>query len=436
MRKGIMSLESIQFQNGELFKALTECVKKVRESGRSDIRDPGFFLSEEGNGIVKTIKFYTNLSVTLLNGQNSGPYVLFPMLGANSMLLGNDHRKSLLACANLFDSAGCVRDIMSSLQKDIVHGSVNLKNSTVDGVYAEFNSQLFMPPSMFVKGSPFCDEEAAAAMLHELGHVFTFMEFVTRTVSTNQVLAGMVRAMDKTIPEDQRTTIFARGIDIMRMNSAQQAALLNAKSQKEVGFVVLDAAVQLSVSELGASVYDVNDCEQLADQFAARHGAGRYFVTAVDKYMKIGGWRIRTAADWRASAIGQINLYSRMVFCTLATLGTIWLYVLFAKLTAPDKANNKYDNEKSRFLRVKHDNVERLKDKTIGADEKKTLLADNEVIDEVAKYYEDNLSFIEKLSYFFSPTYRNAHKYEVLQKELEGIAFNDLFSSAAKFSTI
>lgn len=438
MRKGIMGLatESIAFQNGQLFKDLTEDFVAWRKFAGEEQSDDDFFNGPQAKKVLETIKKATGITMHIVNGEDTGPAMMMPTLSMNHIFYSNEIKEAVRDGWMEGDGYEDIRNIMKSMEMNVVRGEVDLRASRVGGVFCDLDIALYLPKSIISKRSLMSEAEVAAITLHELGHAFTSMEFLIRTVTTNQVLAALVRGSDKTVPSDKRETIFAKGADILKMSKAQREALLNAKSQKEVSMIVLDTAVQTSVSELGASIYDVNACEQLADQFATRHGAGRELVTALDKFTQYSGWTKRTIGYYLSAVIGAVFVICTLLFLTIATWGLIWLVLVYGVLTSPDKNNEIYDNTKSRFLRIKHQNTERLKNRDISNEEKKRLIADNQTIDQVAKYYDDNLNFIEKISYFFSPTYRNAHKYELLQKEIEKLAHNDLFDAAAKLSTI
>lgn len=435
-RRGIMALESISFQKGKLFADLTEAVGALRKVAEVGCKADKLFAFNEASALLKVIKQHTNITFVWKDGEKSGPAMMPPALTPNHLFIANWVKAYLQENTVDFDPSKDVRAILDKMSKPLVQGTVDLKNSRVTGLFAELEIELYMPPSIFTKAGLMSDGEIAAIILHEVGHAFTYMEFVTRSVTTNQVLAGLVRACDKSMPAEKREIIFVKGADVLKMSGEQKEALLKAKSQTEVGYIALDAAVQLSVSELGASCYDVNSCEYLADQFATRHGAGRELVTALDTLMKNNHWAKMPKGNWFIGAVKFILIVCAVLFITVATVGAIWLVIIFTVLTSPDKNGEIYDNEKTRFLRIKHQNVEWLKDQSLSTEKKKKLIEDNETIDKLSTYYDDNLSKIEKLSYFFSPTYRNAHKYEVLQKQLEATAHNDLFSLSAKLSTL
>lgn len=426
MRKGIMALEAISFQGNKFFDELTRAIEALRGFGEKR-EGEHYWRSPEVLAIAKTIWRHTGLSFTLHDGEDSGPAVAFPQLDANSVLWSAVQKQSALHHAEV-DRFADPRKVLQEMKVRRLEGTVDLKKGRVGGIYEKMPLLMMVPRSMLSNPAPYAADEVAAIVLHETGHAFTCMEFVSRTVSTNQALAGLVRALDDTVPEAVRTTIYAQGIELLRMDPAQQAALLNAKSSAEITCVVMDTAIQASVSELGASVYDSVTAEYLADQFVARCGAGRPLVTGLDKWNTVAWHAKRANGYWLIDCVGVV---AGLALNTV-TAGLPWMALVFMQ----DKDAVLYDTPKARYLRIKMQNIERLKNKAISAAEKKALIQANETIDQVCVFYTDNLSLIQKAAYYLRPSYRNAHKYELLQKDIEIIANNSLFTSAAKFSLL
>lgn len=426
MRQGIMAMESIAFQGDQLFKELTAIVNGLRGFGQALV-DRAYWNSPEVMAISKTIFKHTGIGFALLDGESSGPAIVTPTVGHNSILWSKAHKTQAEQYTGM-DLSSDVRHLLKLMQTPVVIGEVNLRKGRVSGDYSQMTLLLMLPRSMLFNASPFLAEEVAAIILHETGHAYTGMEFISRTVSTNQILSGLVRTLDGSITATERSTVYAKGAHLLRMSDEQQLALFNANNAADVTVVVLDAAIKASISELGHSVYDSVSAEYLSDEFATRCGAGRALVTATDKYNKLRWNAPRSGAAWMMDCLNAVA----QVIGNAMTLGMPWMTLVFMQ----DKSANLYDKDKHRFLRIKMQNIERLKDRTISQLEKLTLIESNETIDTVCQFYEDNLTFIEKAAYYLRPSYRAAHKFEQLQKQLELIANNNLFGDAAKLSML
>lgn len=427
MRKGILALESISFQGPAFFEELTRSIEACKGAD-DNLLDEAYFTSPSVGKVLAVIKKHTDLQYAMLDGRNSGPATQLPMLTGSNVLFSRAEQETFKDLMG-FDLQKDIRPLTLAMKKKVIDGGFDLKTAKVNGVFAKMQFDLYMPRDMLTLKSRFTASEVAAIVLHEVGHTFTLIEFISRSVSTNQVLAGMTRAMDKTVPEESRKIVFAAGSDLLRMTEEQQKALLNAKDAKVVSCVVLDASIALSVSELGFNVYDTTACEYLADQFATRCGAGKDLVTALDKLWARVEWREAGLGSWLVQACQVVFLILGFLALTYYTLGLIWIVILFdANRSAA------YDSDKSRILRIKAQNTQRLKNQRLSAKEKQALLDANAAIETIAKFHDDNLHFIGKVVYYLKPSYRNAYKFELLQKDLELLGNNSLFDSATKFT--
>jgi uncharacterized membrane protein len=114
--------------------------------------------------------------------------------------------------------------------------------------------------------------------------------------------------------------------------------------------------------------------------------------------------------------------------------------VYFGLLTlfyfADDRYDNVYDLSKSRLLRVKYQNTERLKDRDITKEERVKYLEQNEQLAVTEKTLNDKRDFFITIVTFLNPKKKNQANFQILQKELESFASNQLFDKAAKLQTL
>jgi hypothetical protein len=427
----IMALESIDFQDGEFFQALTSAVGNIRKDKKSHaLSNKNFFESDCVIELADVIKKYTNIMIEFSEGD---PAIYPPALTGNHVFYDRG-AVAYYKEVTEFDDSEDVNKIMKAMKIKVIQGSVDIKLGKVYGVFAQMLLDMLMPKEMLCGvdgGKIYEDDEVAAIILHETGHAFTFMEFCDRGLSTNQAIAGLTRALDKSISADKRMVIFDKAAKQLDLSKERTKALKEAKTEAQVSVIVLDDAIEKSISELGYSVYDVNSCEYLADQFAARQGASKALVTALDKIFKrplFGGG----ATMWFIGAYVAVMV----TFIIVSTAGVIIPVWFLLMLAFTDKKNDIYDNPYARMKRIKLQNVERLKNKDLSAKVKVVLLEENEAIEKCMRDYQDKLGLIEKIAYFLKPSYRNAHKYELLQKELEDFASSDMFSAAAKLKMV
>jgi len=441
MKKSIMQYvyanESISFQSGELFKDLINGIAGIKKFG-VELKDDDYFNTPELQAIYKIIEKHTNLDVWFGNSKFASSRVC---LDNSKSILVSNIQKLNNAISRSLDPHMDAKFALDGFSRDVIGGHVDINNSKVYGAFEYVQSMIFVPREALYGDTLFDTDEISAIILHELGHIFTAMEFISRVVRTNQVLAGLTRTLDDTVAQDAKKVIIARSAKILNMSHEAQEAISSTKDGKTVTCIVLDAAIKLCESELGGSVYDSTSCEQLADQFATRHGAGRALVTALDKFNRWGSAGIYSPTSYIKpfiyfATVGlgfvSIPLFAG-VFLVLLAIETTSIY---RKAQTYYKEDSKYDNDFSRFMRVKLQNIEQLKNLKISKELKQMLISDNEIIDSTMKLYKDNLSFIEKVAYYLKPSYRNAHKYELLEKDLELISSSSLFEASSKLSLI
>lgn len=425
-----MALEAIDHQGDQLFRDLTASLKALRLSGKR-LSQKAFWDSEGVQDLTNIIRERTGITIYFNDAGMNGPYVLTPLLDANHPFLA-DWIKALVMDGIRFDAEQDIRKIMKTMDTDLVRGQVDLAKSRVSGVFTRMPMNMFMPRDIMDSDRLLNAEETAAVILHELGHCFTYMEMAGRTLTTNQVLAGMLRVNDGTRSADVRETVFAKGRDLLKMNKEQREALLNAKGDAEVTAIVLDSAITLSRSELGFNIYDHVACEQMADQFCTRHGAGRPLVVALDK---LGGMDTGTFGSWQG-IVNNVMSISLTLFAGIVFPLGVGLCVLFLLAITSEHHIPEHNNDLARLNRVKHEINERLKNQDISVHEKKSLLKDAETVAAIASRYHDTLGWVQAISYMLRPNYRNGRKFQILQNQLEALGANDLFAKAAKLSTI
>jgi virulence-associated protein VapD len=436
------ALESIQFQKTYLFNDLVTTVKALRALDKS-ISDKAFYYTKEMTDITDVIKKHTNLTFRVIDGRSL--HVLVPRL--SQTIFDNSHYLKWLEEVNNkeIDLSGDLRRVLAALKTDSIEGSVNLKESRVDGVFAKVLCHLGLPRKLINYGT-ISDEELAAGILHEVGHVFTTFEYLSRTATTNQALGIMLKTMDGTDSFSDRKIVFTACRDKLKLSEDAYKLIENEKDKDKVTMVVYNDRITHAKSELGFSVYDSVSCEYLADQFAARHGAGKHSVTLLDKLI---------SADMpnESSSYFTVLLGTTAVVCaSFAVLGSVVtvLLILVSLVYTVNKGvddsisntyldlHDVYDNDYIRMSRIKHQLVQRLKESNVDKEERQTIVNYIEEIEPVIKKYvnKDNLKLRNKVAFFFRPGYKRAYEYTVLQKELEALGNNDLYVMSEKLKLI
>lgn len=399
-----ISQESIDFQSPAFFKELTIAFTELKAAKK------GAAESEVVPRLSAVVKHHTGLNIAFNIG-NIDPCVDIPQVDKNHPLVNSLIRNYVSSSDGLtmiHNAGGQVR------------GSVNLTTGKVTGIFTEVKSTINLPLKMF-SGDKYSAEEIAAVTLHEVGHLVTYYEYITRTVTTNQVLAGVSKALDGSGNIEQREAVLLSAKQALKLKDFDEKELAKSTNTKVVEVVLVSQIVKQTESELGSNVYDFSSWEMLADQYVARYGAHRHLVTALEKiYGSMWNISFRSLPSYLAMEA------LKLVMLFLAPGIAVFFIVM------DGSGDGTYDRPGVRMKRVRNQIVENMKDKELSKDDHARLAADLVVIDDVIKRIEDRRQFLEVVWNTISPSSRKAYKQELLQRDLEAIAANDLFVKASE----
>lgn len=433
MRKSViaLALEAIEFQDGRFFQDMTRIIEDLGALPRN-LSEIGFWNSPELDAISRCIKAHTNLQIQCVEGEL--PAIEVPNIDGNHPLFPAE-LKEFVAEGYRYDGEQDIRKVMRTMEAKLVVGTVDLKRSKVGGIYKEIKMNMYFPRSMLDCSGPIHPAGVAAIILHEVGHAFTYMEYAGRAFTTNQILSGMVRVMESTEDTRTREIVFAKGANLLGMNKEQRDALLGVKSEAEITTIVMDAAVDSSRSELGVNIFDHVSSEALADQFAARHGAGRSHVQAMQEGAKYYYGHPDPTTLFQRLMVSLVLVITNIFL--LAIFHVLYLTVMFLVLIwSPEYTIPEHNTVKGRYTRILNEYAHELKNRNLKPERKKQLLADYESLKAITDKLDDSLPLARKISYYLNPRYRMTRKFHVLQTDLELLASNDLFAKAAKLSTL
>ncbi|MDR3392221.1 MAG: hypothetical protein P4L77_10865 [Sulfuriferula sp.] len=426
LRRLVLAMETIQFQSDGFAKELalvySEIRKEFKGSSKSKLSD-----SEYGAHLGKIIKNRSGLTVSV-DLTNYGPAVNVPSLNKNNPLVNESIREMVPSTEGirLIQEAG-----------GAVKGKVNMKTAMVSGVFAEMRNTLYMPVSL-VLDAKYTVDELAAVTLHEIGHLFTYCEYMARTVTTNQVLAGMAKGLANAKTPEEREIILVSTKKALKLD-IDATELAKEKDNTVIEYVVVTNVGRQAESELGTNIYDFNTWEMLSDQFAARHGAGVHLVTALEKlYKSYGNISFRSTSGYLAMEALKATLFFGSIAAAFvggftAIAGRFGISFAMALIMMDGMGDGTYDRPGVRLRRVRNQIVEEMKDKKISPDHGARLTEDLLAIDEVLKTVNDREQLAGLLWNVFSRDSRKRMSQEKLTSELEAIATNDLFVQSLKF---
>lgn len=401
--------ESIYFQTGSVFfKELTNVIEGIRKLGKADVKD-----GEGVDMLISSIKHHSGLNVNF-NLQASSPAVNPPALDRNNVLVANYMRE--------FTSSGDGMRLIAN-SDGVVKGTVSLLTGKVSGIFADLAFTIHMPVSMLTSET-YTPAEVAAVLLHEVGHILTYMEYLTRTLTTNQVLAGVSKALANTYTAEEREVVLVSAKKALQLKNLDTKELSKSKDGTVNEVVIISNIVRETESELGSNIYDLTSWEYLSDQFAARHGAGRDLATALTKMYK-----------------GQFNISFRNLPTYMACEALKLALVAFNGvglflMLADSVGNGVYDAPGVRLKRIRDQIVENLKDKKLSKEDIDALESDIKTIDVILKDVTDRRQFIGVIVDTIIPAARKARSQMLMQQELENIVSNELFRRSAELKLV
>lgn len=423
-------LEAISFQNGEFFKELTA----IFDEWRNKVSSPdGKDAQSLANALQVCTKKYTNLNIKF-NYDDWGPAIYIPNLTVDHLFF-NDRPYSVFYNGKNSELVKLIKMFGSKFV-----GTVNLEKSWVSDAYAAVTSNMLFPLGM-IRDRRFTSGELAAIYLHETGHMFTTLEYMTTQIANNQVIAAVVTGLNATDNKAERTALLdaarvAQGaekyIDVERIAEINDPRIASVVYLKNYRTYLADGGGKFVT-------YNGNSCEQLADQFATRHGAGRELVTGLARIYDVYGIDVRK----RNGVSLMQDIVGNLMVLVAGILGTalvtplfaliIVFYVFAALFSEPD---NTYDEMKDRCVRVRNDMMEQLKQRKLSKEETIDLTVKIEKLDSFLKDFNDYKPMLVKLLSKITPVWRENKRQYDIARELETLISNDLFLAAAKLRTL
>lgn len=345
-------------------------------------------------------------------------------------------------------------------------GSVDLKTSKVHGLFAK--EYAFISVGwVFLVTDVLTDEEVAASLCHEIGHVFTNFEFVADLVTFNHTLRALVNTTVSKMPTSQKTVIFKEileGEELSQIVEAKELAKL--ESPNAVAAWVGEAKLRKIQSEYGLDQYDMTTNEGLADQFASRHHFNKALVSGLVKIIAVGGEdikakNIRQAALEKArivsdvfgygalgvGAVGGLTGIPVLVGVAIASgvislVARIWSFTLGGAFVRVNVTQDSiHDSGITRLRRLKEDMVTKIKDPKLPKDEVQEALS---CIAQVDRYLEGVKKFegstLDQVFFnglfIIEKAFVKRDKQELIARQLEELMNNDLFVRAAELKLI
>lgn len=420
-----LSNEAIDHQGESLlFKELTLAYKALFASKQS-VADE----REAGEKIVKIIGRHTGILIDrLMITDDLGQYMDVVKIGSHNPLL---QAYEGLGYKEIDEEIGVSFKLKRALATTDSH--IDYKKGKITGALAKvpYTLEIGRLNWRWARVSP---EEMAAITIHEIGHAFTMMSNVTRTVTANMAVTTAVDAMMRTQDDGKRLRLIQEiqkdlgwVLDENELAKSRQATTYEAVFSRAV-------IEKQFPSATGASGYELSSGEFVADQFAVRHGGGVHLATGMDKLnaMFSENRRRTKAAHVTCETLKLVG----WVIMGAATSGVVPLLVLPLIAIWGGYEDRLYDSPNDRIERMRRDLIQGLKDTKLPKNHRIQIQDNINALDKLLEGAKDRRTLANIVWQSLHPKRRAAYNARMFQQELEKVVNNDIFAAANSLSIL
>lgn len=422
------SLESIAHQRDTaFFQSLIESVKVLRSYGEQ-LQDSGKRADAiTESGIEPTINQYTGLSVDIRLDPNLGinMAVMPPLVDSNHVLLNSIQQQV---------TGDDPKDLqrLKKLKKQLT-GSIDLEKGHVYGIYTQITSPIVIGTQLLLAknrdgSSLFDDDEIAAVVAHEIGHLMTYYEYIGRTALMTHVLGQASKQLTNTTSSKKKVEIAQVTGEILDLDNFEPQAFGEVDDASVFQSIVISEYVTKKTSATNTSFYDRVTWEALADQYVSRLGGARPLTTVSDKIQRISGNTAKNRFHREMTLATQILVSAVITIAwPFSRLAAFLAGFIVTGLTVYNLTPDEYDAPKDRLQRIRNDMVDRMKDPNTTQDDRKWIQKEIEKIDVTIDNVVEFHAPYRALLRFVIPSVRRQMRYKKLIQQLEQLVNNELF---------
>lgn len=425
------SLEAIQRQDGRFYKELSECLDKLKSI--PDISDNDIARSD----LPRIIKKHTNMTVSFdVVKYTWDMAVHFVQVDKNHVLF--EQRSSFIAYITANHETKKLEEI----------GGVDLSTSRVTGIFTEVPVKILVGSNYFSGFNAnkeaiqyFTGAEIASLILHELGHAFSTFEFLGSTVMTGLLISSTVRGVMDMPEGPARTKIVTKACDNVNIQLTEdQVQDILRRYGENADAVILSETVRHGTALTKTKIYDARNFEQMADQFAVKHGAAPTLASGLEKLSKLG-WDINYRHPVTYAVFEAMKITYTLATLVLSTvifppLGLLKLMIVISNI-AEVKI---YDDPKDRFIKMKHELIADLrtldKNSAASTEIRKQIVESIELVERQISTVKDRETVSKAIWNVMTPWGRNRAQQEQKQKLLENAIDNELHLKTAQLTSL
>lgn len=425
----------------DLVEVVNNLVIKYEQLGKPTRTSEFSGLKKELESIIDVVRLYTNLKLDLgiANSSDINAWVDIGPLGLNHPFFKWAHDHFSVTQKDL-DASKLVAKIIADSNEAI--GWVDRKAGKVGGIFTEIEFESKLTYGL-LQNLP--TEQITSILLHEIGHAFTTLEFLTGILCRNYACGSIAQVIFNQTDNTQKVLLVNRVKSELTSsknyphldNNEYQSKTgrkysingdlldtqiaVDSKSKEELALYLINAAVKPFYSDNGNYFYDTSGAEFLADQFAVRCGAGIDLVEGLHTIYR---------GNLERSLFLRIFL-NVLELILLSNPFIVFLIMIPIGLTP--YAIKQYDDPKDRIIRIRNELTDALKNPDIDPKDKRRYVDDIERCNVLLREYNRFFSLIGFIARVVFPSKRKQYNDMLLQKKIEALGNNSLFATAAKF---
>ena len=320
-------------------------------------------------------------------------------------------------------------------------GGLDFKKARASGIFSQLEYRIELLTPLFKEETDFI----IAIIMHELGHIWTFMEYVHHVTYKNVIVTSIVKDFLGIKEDNLRVEFISKINNIYGVKVPEE---LTKQSDPKAQLVVIGDIYKQMYNDFSETTYNTTSVEVLADQFASRFGLGINMIKGMSGNVFswkgisvsilltfVGGVIMGTLASFSAFflIIGTIpftfDIFLAVVAAGLMSLANITESFAGAKMKL---GTSTYDTPKQRLVRVRNMMINQLKNDPKNNNAKQLIAQ----IDESVTYIEkadDYNGFIVKLLRWVSSDFRTQEERKIYNQLLEDLMDNTLYVSGNRF---
>jgi hypothetical protein len=440
------SLEAVDYQTEHmLFTELTQAIEFLR----TDLKEDGAHSSKKDrkeavadSEINKIIERNTGIKANINIVDDDTAYVYPPRFDRNHIFM---YRLKMVSPDELEkDLSKQSKKKRKDEKPELMEGEIDFKNGRVSGDFATVNYHIGVGINLVAGHGPFFKLEpahVAAILIHEIGHIFTFIEHLRFTSTVTHTLHEVAQIQRETKNESERLALARKRQLNRHIDEETLEKALEPGEESKSFLITVQAQQEDPTSILNSKHYDSVQSEAVADQFAVRMGAGQYITEALDVLHKAMGstYNSRIGALFSSIFISIIQVV--VLFLLYGVYGpAFWFlfglvfvtYLLMDISTGGDLVYKVYDTIDKRFERIRKDLIQVLKDDGLSDEARADIKEQLEAVEEVQGSTFFNSNLLGKIFDQF-PSLRKTRNQEQFINRVEDITHNEFFRHANDF---